>query len=198
MQELARAEARQPGIDGEVVVVAEGVAGEEWDEGVRVHRVPGWGTVASNPLSPALHRFLVGSARSGAHDVWHFHYPFLSGELSLVCSSMRLVGRPAAVCTYHSDIVATSAAKRALSIPYAALTLTDGRALRQPARRNWASGCARGFGGAGCGPRLVGGERTFARRTREAGSGSAHEGVHARKDGRPGVLGVYEQLAGRR
>lgn len=122
VQELARAEARRPGIEVEVVAVAEGAAGEEWDEGVRVHRVPGWGTVASNPLSPALHRFLVGSARSGAHDVWHFHYPFPSGELSLVCSSVRSDHGPAAVCTYHSDMVATSVAKRALSAPYAALT----------------------------------------------------------------------------
>lgn len=122
VQDLARAEAKRAGIEVEVVVVAEGPAGEEWDEGVRVHRVPGWGTVASNPFSPALHRFLVGSARSGAYDVWHFHYPFPSGELSLVCSSMRLGRRPAAVCTYHSDMVATSAVKRALSAPYAALT----------------------------------------------------------------------------
>jgi glycosyltransferase involved in cell wall biosynthesis len=122
VQDLARAEAQRPGIEVEVVVVAEGPAGEEWDEGVRVHRVPGRGTVASNPLSPALHRFLLRSARSGAHDVWHFHYPFPSGELALVCSSMRSERRPAAVCSYHSDMVAMSAAKRALSTPYAALT----------------------------------------------------------------------------
>jgi len=122
VQDLARAEARRPGIDVEVVVVAEGAAGEEWDEGVYVRRVPGWGTVASNPLSPALHRLLVEAARSGAHDVWHFHYPFPSGELSLVCSSIRSDRRPAAVCSYHSDVVAASAAKRALSAPYAALT----------------------------------------------------------------------------
>lgn len=122
VQDLARAEAQRPEIDVEVVVVAEGTSGDECDEGVRVHRVPGWGTLASNPLSPALHRFLVESARSGAHDVWHFHYPFPSGELSLLCSSMRSDRRPAAVCSYHSDMVATSVAKRALSTPYAALT----------------------------------------------------------------------------
>lgn len=122
VQDLARAEAQRPEVEVEVVVVAEGPAGEEWDEGVRVHRVPGRGTVASNPLSPALHRFLLRSARSGARDVWHFHYPFPSGELALVCSSMRSERRPAAVCSYHSDMVAMSAAKRALSTPYAALT----------------------------------------------------------------------------
>jgi glycosyltransferase involved in cell wall biosynthesis len=122
LQELARAEARRPGMDVEVVVVAEGAAGVEWDEGVRVHRLPGWGTLASNPVSPALHRFLTESARSHAHDVWHFHYPFPTGELSLVCSAVGSNRRPPAVCSYHSDVVASSAAKRALSTPYAALS----------------------------------------------------------------------------
>jgi len=122
VQELARAEAQRPGLDVEVVVVAEGAARDECDEGVQVHRVPGRGTVASNPLSPALHRFLADSARSGCHDVWHFHYPFPSGEFSLVSRAIRSGHRPKAVCTYHSDMVATSTAKRALSTPYAGLT----------------------------------------------------------------------------
>ncbi len=122
VQDLARAQVQRPGVEVEVVVVAEGAGSEEWDEGVCVHRVPGWGTVASNPLSPALHRFLVESARSRAHDVWHFHYPFPSGELSFLCSSIRSDRRPPAVCTYHSDMVASSATKRMLLTPYAALT----------------------------------------------------------------------------
>lgn len=65
VQDLARAEAQRPEIDVEVVVVAEGTAGDEWDEGVRVHRVPGWGHARVQPsvarAPPVLGR--VGTLR---------------------------------------------------------------------------------------------------------------------------------------
>ena len=141
VQELARAEAERPGVDVEVVVVAEGAVGEEWDEGVRVHRVPGRGTVASNPLSPALHRFLAESARSGAHDVWHFHYPFPSGELSLVASSVCSDRRPPTVCSYHSDMVATSTVKRALSTTLCSAHSSLSPERRRGSRRLAPAGC---------------------------------------------------------
>lgn len=122
LQDLARGQAQHPGLEVEVVVVAEGPPGDEWDEGVRVRRLAGWGTVASNPLSIDLHRFLAESLRSGAHDVWHFHYPFPTGELSFVCSAVTAERRPVALCSYHSDMVATSGLKRVLLTPYARLT----------------------------------------------------------------------------
>lgn len=122
VQDLARGQARRPGIEVEVVAVAEGYPGDERDEGVRVHRLAGRGTVASNPLSFEPYRFLARSLRSGAHDVWHFHYPFPTGELSFLYSTVATELRPVAVCTYHSDMVATSASKRVLLSPYAELT----------------------------------------------------------------------------
>lgn len=118
VQVLARGQAARSSVEVEVVVAAEGVAGVERDQAVRVRRVPEWGTVASNPLAPAILRVLGESD----HDVWHFHYPFPTGEAAFLLSRKRGKRAPAVVCTYHSDFVAQSAAKRIFARPYAWLT----------------------------------------------------------------------------
>ncbi len=115
---LARGQSTRPGVAVDVLVVAEGPVGAERDDTVRVRRVPGWGTIASNPVSPALTRALVEST----HDVWHFHYPFPTGEASLLIAEKFGRRAPAVVCTYHSDFVTQSTSKRALALPYAWLT----------------------------------------------------------------------------
>lgn len=118
LQDLARAQSCAAGVDVEVVVVAEGVPTCETDHGVRVRRVRQLGTFASNPLSSDLLRVL----RESYHDVWHFHYPFPTGELALLLSGRRRGRRPVTVCTYHSDSVPQSPLKRALAAPYSRLT----------------------------------------------------------------------------
>ncbi len=124
LRELAQAQARLPGVTVDVVVVAEGPPGIDQDGPVRVRRVAEWGTVASNPVSLDVARVLAASAADREHDVWHFHYPFPTGELSLLWR--RVLGRPCpvTVCGYHSDFVSQSSAKRALSAPYSLATRT--------------------------------------------------------------------------
>lgn len=118
LQDLARAQSCAPGVDVDVVVVAEGSPTRETDQGVKVRRVRQVGTFASNPVSPDLLRILQESY----HDIWHFHYPFPTGELSLLLSGPRSRRGPVTICTYHSDSVAQTPAKRALAAPYAWLT----------------------------------------------------------------------------
>jgi glycosyltransferase involved in cell wall biosynthesis len=127
VQDLANGLATRPGMDVEVAVVAEGAPGLDFDGPVLVRRVRGVGTVASNPLSVGLLPLLAEST----HDVWHFHYPFPTGELSLLltdaCRRFTRKGaaagaRPIVVCTYHSDLVEPSGIKRAFAAPYGALT----------------------------------------------------------------------------
>jgi glycosyltransferase involved in cell wall biosynthesis len=118
LQDLARAQARMPGIEVDVAVVSEDAPSQELDEGVKVWRGKQLGVVAANPIS----RDILGALRGSHHDVWHFHYPFPTGELSLLRVARPRAERPVAVCTYHSDFVAQSVAKRLLAAPYAALT----------------------------------------------------------------------------
>jgi glycosyltransferase involved in cell wall biosynthesis len=65
--------------------------------------------------------------------VWHFHYPFPTGELSLLLArKLRAEGAggdagragaiPAVVMSYHSDFVGEAGLKRLLSAPYSWLT----------------------------------------------------------------------------
>ena len=115
---LARSQAARPGLEVEVLAVAEGPPIVERDDGVLVHRVRGWGTLASNPLSFHVLRFL---ARAD-HDVWHFHYPFPTGELSLLAARLTRKALPRIVVTYHSDFVGVSGFKRTMVRPYAELT----------------------------------------------------------------------------
>lgn len=121
MCDLAREEASRPGVSVEVACVAQGGAGWERDGRVGVLRVPGQGVVASNPLSCGIAAALRQSSLSRRHHLWHFHYPFPTGELSLLAASAG-TPRPPAVCTYHSDFVGDSPLKRSLSLPYARLT----------------------------------------------------------------------------
>jgi rhamnosyl/mannosyltransferase len=65
---------------------------------------------------------LLTTLKESYHDVWHFHYPFPSGELALLLAARSRRERPVAVCTYHSDFVPQSMAKHALSLPYGELT----------------------------------------------------------------------------
>lgn len=117
LQDLTRAQSRVPGVQVDVVVIAEGPAGVESDHGVSVRRLRQIGSFASNPVSLDL----LGALRESYHDVWHFHYPFPTGELAFLFSqgSHRA---PAVVCTYHSDSVAQTLVKQALATPYARLT----------------------------------------------------------------------------
>ncbi|NLT34817.1 MAG: glycosyltransferase [Gaiellales bacterium] len=144
LQDLARAQAERPGVQVEVLCVAEGAVapapdhsrlsarcrptrsptpagGWERDGRVGVLRLPEVGVVASNPLAWGLCPTLCRRAARDAHDVWHFHYPFPSGELALLGMS-RLRPRPPLVCTYHSDPLGESGLKRTLSGAYALLT----------------------------------------------------------------------------
>ncbi|MCL4368608.1 MAG: glycosyltransferase [Actinobacteria bacterium] len=127
VQDLAQGLSSRPGVDVEVVVVGENAAGSECDGPVRVRRVRGLGTVASNPLSLGLLPLLAEST----HDVWHFHYPFPTGELSFLLSHVArrfgaepgsAVASPAVICTYHSDLVGARGIKRSLPAPYGVLT----------------------------------------------------------------------------
>jgi glycosyltransferase involved in cell wall biosynthesis len=149
LQDLARAESRRPGVEVDVVCVAEGTPPGLWagvrEEGgrrdpgaadvyerdgrVAVRRVPQTALVASNPVSWGIARALLESR----HDVWHFHYPFPTGELSLLLARRfrgagaggaagRPPGFPAVVMSYHSDFVGEAGLKRFLSVPYARLT----------------------------------------------------------------------------
>ncbi len=118
LQDLARAQARVPSVEVDVLVVAEGPPARETDHGVRVHRARQLGTFASNPVSLDILHVL----KESYHDVWHFHYPFPTGELSLLLSGRRSRRRPVAVCTYHSDSVPQTPVKRALAVPYERLT----------------------------------------------------------------------------
>ncbi|MBI5153711.1 glycosyltransferase [Candidatus Poribacteria bacterium] len=66
-------------------------------EGLRVIEVGEWGRAFSAPLSPAFPMWL----RRLKADIWHFHIPNPTGDVSY------LLARPrgAVVATYHSDIV---------------------------------------------------------------------------------------------
>lgn len=118
LQDLARAQAAVPGVEVEVAVVAEGSPGSEVDRGVAVHRLSQLGIVASNPLSTAL----LDMLKASSHDLWHLHYPFPTGELAVLLAALRRPSLPRIVCTYHSDFVAQSVTKSALSVPYSVLT----------------------------------------------------------------------------
>ena len=126
LQDLARAQSRRPGLEVEVLCVAEGTQpGYERDGRVAVKRVAQQAVVASNPLAAGIPEAL----RHSQHDVWHFHYPFPTGELALLLS-LRRQGfrvpsrrpRPVVVCSYHSDFVGHAGLKRTLAAPYGALT----------------------------------------------------------------------------
>jgi glycosyltransferase involved in cell wall biosynthesis len=118
LQDLARAQARAPGVEVEVLVVSEEKPTREHDGRVTVHRGRQVGLVAANPISADV----LSALRESRHDVWHFHYPFPTGELSFLSAARGRADRPVTVCTYHSDFVAQSASKRLLAAPYAALT----------------------------------------------------------------------------
>lgn len=118
LQDLARAQAAVPGVEVEVVVIAEGDAGREVDTGVVVDRLPQLGIVASNPLSTAL----LDVLKASSHDLWHVHYPFPTGESAVLLAAARRRSLPKLVCTYHSDFVAQSVTKSVLSVPYSILT----------------------------------------------------------------------------
>jgi rhamnosyl/mannosyltransferase len=118
LQDLARAQAGTPGVEVEAVVVSEDLPTLERDDGVGVRRGRQLGVVAANPLS----RDILASLLESRHDVWHFHYPFPTGELAYLRAARSRADRPVAVCTYHSDFVAQSSAKRLLSAPYSWLT----------------------------------------------------------------------------
>ncbi|MHB1344067.1 MAG: glycosyltransferase [Thermoleophilia bacterium] len=118
LQDLARSQARVPGVEVDVVAVAEGPSARETDHGVEVYRARQLGTFASNPVSPDILHVL----KESYHDVWHFHYPFPTGELSLLLSGRRSGPRPVTVCTYHSDSVPQTPVKRVLAAPYERLT----------------------------------------------------------------------------
>ncbi|MCC7390799.1 glycosyltransferase [Candidatus Sumerlaeota bacterium] len=75
----------------------------EW-EGVRVIEVGEWGRVQSAPVSPAFPLWL----RKLQADIWHFHIPNPTGDLSWWLARPR--GK--VVCTYHSDIVRQKGALR--------------------------------------------------------------------------------------
>ncbi len=136
VQDLARAQVAQAGHEVEVLCVAEErvprgagrPAPWERDRGVAVARVPEMLLVASNPVSAHVPLFLLDSLRKGRHDIWHFHYPFPTGEAALlgVDRALRRGRRrgvaPAVVCSYHADFVGEAGLKRVLSEPYALLT----------------------------------------------------------------------------
>lgn len=118
LQDLARAQAATADVEVDVVVVAEGQAAREIDGKVQVRRLGQLAVLASNPLPLGLTTVL----KESYHDVWHFHYPFPSGELALLLAARSRRDRPVAVCTYHSDFVPQSVAKHALSPLYGGLT----------------------------------------------------------------------------
>ncbi len=86
------------------VLVSGDRAGREEDQGIPIHRVGSWARVQGAPFSPTLPYWL---ARNRA-DVYHFHMPNPTGELSYLIAGRR---RPA-VATYHSDIVRQARALR--------------------------------------------------------------------------------------
>ncbi len=74
--------------------------------------MPEWALVASNPVSPWIGRELERSRQSRLHEVWHFHYPFPTGEAACLRQAaagggrpLAAAPRPAVICTYHSDFV---------------------------------------------------------------------------------------------
>lgn len=75
----------------------------EW-EGIRIIEVGEWGRALSAPLSPAFPFWM----RKLSADVWHFHLPNPTGDVSW------LLSRPkgGVVATYHSDIVRQAWAMR--------------------------------------------------------------------------------------
>ena len=64
--------------------------------------------MASNPVSPWIGRELERSRQSRLHEVWHFHYPFPTGEAACLRQAARRAAagppaaapRPAVICTY--------------------------------------------------------------------------------------------------
>ncbi|MCC5877326.1 MAG: glycosyltransferase [Candidatus Sumerlaeia bacterium] len=75
----------------------------EW-EGIRIVEVGEWGRALSAPLSPAFPRQM----RKIQADIWHFHLPNPTGDVSWLLS--RPKGK--VVATYHSDIVRQAWAMR--------------------------------------------------------------------------------------
>ncbi len=145
VQELALAQSARADVQVEVLCVAEEGEGRgrahgregaggcgrwERDGRVAVHRVPEWALVASNPVSPWIGRELERSRQSRLHEVWHFHYPFPTGEAACLRQAARRAAagppaaapRPAVICTYHSDFVGDGGLKRALGPAYGRLT----------------------------------------------------------------------------
>lgn len=70
---------------------------ERADGDVRIVEVGEWGRFASAPLSPAF----PAALRKLRADVWHFHVPNPTGDVSWLLA--RPKGR--VVATYHSDVV---------------------------------------------------------------------------------------------
>lgn len=146
VRDLARAESTYPEVEVEVLCVAEdpddvprsGVQGRrgpalwerdgvwERDGRVAVKRVPQAALLASNPVSLGVMRELRVSAKGREHDIWHFHYPFPTGEAALLAlgapGRKAAARRPRVVCTYHSDAVGDGRLKWVLRRPYFALT----------------------------------------------------------------------------
>ncbi len=104
VQELALAQSARADVQVEVLCVAEEGEGRgrahgregaggcgrwERDGRVAVHRVPEWALVASNPVSPWIGRELEQSRQSRLHEVWHFHYPFPTGEAACLRQAAR-------------------------------------------------------------------------------------------------------------
>lgn len=136
MQDLARAQVVKAECEVDVLCVSEestrtGLGTRvlwERDRGVAVARVPQMALVASNPVSAHLRRVLLDSLRNRRHDIWHFHYPFPTGEAGFLQVERELHGAdrrgavPGVVCSYHADFVGEAGLKRVLSVPYVRLT----------------------------------------------------------------------------
>lgn len=77
----------------------EGPAGDEWVDGVLVHRLAPLVRYGNSALLPALAR------RVGGHDALYLHYPFFGGAEPAVLGA--LVRRRPYVAYFHMDVVGT-------------------------------------------------------------------------------------------
>lgn len=108
----------------EVLVSAGGDHGvEEALDGVRVRRVPSWGTLFSVPVSPSLPAVTREIVRSRRPDLVHLHLPHPLAALAC----LRLPREVPLAISYHSDVVR----QRRLGRLYAPL----GRRILARARR---------------------------------------------------------------
>lgn len=85
-------------VDLRVVVAGAGTSiVDELIDGVPVHRVPTWASLAGAPLCPAM----VGAIRRSNADIVHLHLPNPAAILAYLASGHQKT----LVCSYHSDIV---------------------------------------------------------------------------------------------